>query len=81
MSRPVFLASRPVRAGYVLGCSHKCRPPDNTPTGTYITEVSLSRHKYRNDALRPIGFLYEGAYDQLFVFRLPHPVFRVCIND
>jgi hypothetical protein len=63
MSRLASLASRLVRAGYVLVCSRRCRPADSLPNGTYVTETSECHGEFRTEALHAIGICCEDVDD------------------
>src|SRR5258708_17819986 len=81
MSRPTFLVTRLVRPQGLLDGGHKCVPPDNPPTGTYITEISETHQEISIDALHAVGFFCEDVDDQLLVLCFPPFVFSMGMND
>src|SRR5713226_964189 len=81
MSRPAFWVALLVRLQDLLDGGHKCVPPDNPPTGTYITEMSETRQGISIDALHAVGFLCEDVDDQLTVLCCPPFVFSMSVND
>src|SRR5712692_8334090 len=81
MSRPTFLVTRLVRPQGLLDGGHKCVPPDNPPTGTYIIEISETHQEISIDALHAVGFFCEDIDDQLLVLCFPPFVFSMRVND
>src|SRR6266852_8510510 len=81
MSRPASLASRLVHAGYVQAYSHRCRPADTLPIGTYVTKMSESRRNFCTEALHAIGLCREDVDDQSLVLRFPPFILRMRVND
>src|SRR5258708_39993106 len=80
-SRPAFWVTRLVRLQGLLDGGHKCVPPDNPPTGTYITEMSATHHEISIDALHTVGFSSEDVDDQLAVLCCPTIVFSMRAKD
>src|SRR5260370_35583613 len=81
MSHPAFRVTRLVHPQGLLDGGHKCVPPDNPPTGTYITEISEIRQEINIDALHAVGFFCEDIDGQLLVPCFPPFVFSMCVND
>src|SRR5713226_7171274 len=81
MSRPAFWVTRLVRPQGLLVGGHKCVPPDNPPTGTYITEMSETHQEISIDALHAVGFFCEDVDNQLLMLCSPPFVFTMRVDD
>src|SRR5260370_42464944 len=81
MSRPATRASWPMRPGDQLVGSNKCSPPDTSPIGTYIKEISNSDQQFGTHALHPASLFCEVLSDELLLIRLPPFAFSIRINN
>src|SRR5258707_8699184 len=80
MSHPAFLVTPLARPRGLLDAGHKCVPPDNPPTGTYITEVSETHQEITIHALHAVGFFCEDVDHQLLMLCSPPFVFSMGVN-
>src|SRR5258708_19086567 len=81
MSRPASQASWPMRPGDQLAGSNKCSPPDTSPIGTYIKEISNSDQQFGTHALHPARLFCEVLSDELLLLRFPPFAFSMRVND
>src|SRR5713226_5440051 len=81
MSRPASRASWPMRPGDQLAGSNKCSPPDTSPIGTYIKEMSNSYEEFDTHALHSVSFLCKALSDELLFLPFPPFAFSMRVDD
>src|SRR5229473_385804 len=81
MSRPASGASWPMRPGDQLVGSNKCSPPDTSPIGTYIKEISNSHQEFGTHASHSASVFYEVLGGDLLFLSFPLFAFSMGVND
>jgi hypothetical protein len=56
-----------MRPGDQLAGSNKCSPPDTSPVGTYIKEISNSHQEFGTHILHSVSFFCEALSDELLL--------------
>src|SRR5229473_2575426 len=80
MSRPASRASWPMRPGDQLAGSDKCSPPDTSPIGTYIKEISNSHQQFGTHASHSASHFCEDLSDELLFLPFPLFAFSMRVN-
>jgi hypothetical protein len=70
-----------MRPGDQLAGSDKCSPPDTSPIGTYVKEISNSHQQFGTHASHSASHFCEVLSDALLFLRFPIFAFSMCVDD